>query len=193
MVSMDQRSTRDFYAPWALLATIWIVFAVDWLLPWDLTGYGLVPRTARGLIGIGSMPFLHGSFSHLLSNSVPLIVLLTVLIGSRAQAWQTVIQIIVVGGGLLWLLGRSADHIGASGLIFGLIGFLVVWGFAERRPISILVSLLVAVFYGGTLIAGIVPRWNSNISWDGHLWGAVGGGLVAILESRAAARSASVP
>jgi membrane associated rhomboid family serine protease len=130
------------------------------------------------MIGIPASPFLHGSLGHLTSNTVPLIILLTLLAGSRARSWETVLEIIFLGGGLLWVLGRSAIHVGASGLIYGLIAFLLVSGFREKRLVPMLIAILVGFLYGTTLLAGILPTAGAQVSWDGHLWGAVAGGLI---------------
>jgi membrane associated rhomboid family serine protease len=97
-----------------------------------------------------------------------------------------VVGVILLGGLLLWLFGRAADHIGASGLIFGLIAFLLVSGFLERRVVPLIVSLVVGFLYGWTLLWGIIPRIGSNVSWDGHLWSAVAGGIVAYALTREA-------
>ena len=125
------------------------------------------------------MPFLHANLHHLISNTIPLVVLLILLAGSRAESWEVVAVIIVLGGLLLWIFGRSADHIGASGLISGLTAFLILSGFLEQRIVPLLIALLVGFLYGGSLIFGVIPRFGSNISWDGHLCGAVAGALVA--------------
>lgn len=166
------------------LVAIWGVFILDRILP--LERFGLVPRDWGGLIGVVTMPFLHANFTHLLNNTVPLAVLLTLLAGSRADSRIAVILITVLGGLLLWLLGRGHSmHIGASGLVFGLAVFLIVSGILERRTIPLLVSLFVAFTYGTTLLGGILP-WQPGVSWDGHLFGGVAGALVAWLLVRKA-------
>lgn len=161
------------------LALIWGVFLLDRLLP--LERFGLIPRDWGGLMGIVTMPFLHSNFSHLLNNTVPLAILLTLLAGSRADSRVVVILVTVLGGLLLWLFGRGyALHIGASGLVFGLAVFLIVSGLLEKRTVPLLVSVLVAFLYGGTLLAGILP-WQRGVSWDGHLFGGIAGAAVAWL------------
>jgi len=104
---------RDFVAIAGFIAIIWIVFAFDRFLP--LEQYGLVPRSVRGLIGVFAMPFLHGDLSHIIGNTIPLTVTLILLAGSRANSGAIVFLITVLGGGGLWLFGREALHIGASG------------------------------------------------------------------------------
>lgn len=164
------------------LVAIWGVFVLDRFLP--LERFGLIPRDWGGLVGVATMPFLHANFTHLLNNSVPLAILLTLLAGSRADSRIAVILIAVLGGLLLWLLGRGQSmHIGASGLVFGLAVFLIVSGILERRTVPLLVSLFVAFTYGTTLLGGILP-WQPGVSWDGHLFGGIAGALVAWLLVR---------
>lgn len=171
----------------AFIGVIWLTFVLDLFLP--LEQFALVPRTIRGLPGIVAMPFLHGGWGHLISNTTPLFVLLILLAGSRARSWLVVTAIVLLGDVLLWIFGRNGNaevvqvHVGASGLVFGLITFLLAAGFLERRVIPLLTSLLVGFLYGGTLLFGVLPL-QRGISWDGHLWGAVAGILVAFSSAR---------
>ncbi len=157
---------------------IWAVYFVDLVLPGTFNNWGLVPRTAWGLLGIPLSPFLHANFSHLLSNTIPLTILLVLLAGSRTSSWETVVGLVVLGGALLWAFGRSSIHIGASGLIYGLIAFLIVSGFREKRMVPMLVAILVGFLYGSTLFFGVLPSAGSQVSWDGHLFGAIAGALL---------------
>ena len=161
------------------IGAIWAVFLLSLALP-ALTAHGVVPRTLIGLVGVPAMPFLHANWQHLLSNTVPLFVLLSLLAGSRANSWVVVITVALAGGILLWCFGRPAVHIGASGLVFGLAVFLIVAGLRERRFVSLVVAVMVGLLYGGTLLWGVLPQFGSQVSWDGHLFGAVAGGLVAV-------------
>jgi membrane associated rhomboid family serine protease len=180
---MQNRLTREIGGVLAFVAILWGVFLTDWILPVSLTDWGLVPRTLRGMIGIPLSPFLHANWGHLIGNTLPILVLLVLMTGSRANAWMSVAEIIVLSGGLLWIFGRSAIHIGASGLIYGLIAFLIVVGLREGRLIPLGVAILVGVLYGGTLISGVLPSAGENVSWDGHLFGAVAGSLVGYWTS----------
>ncbi len=131
------------------------------------------------MIGIVTMPFLHGGFGHLLSNTIPLSILLVVLGLSRAHSWVIVAGIALLSGILLWLLGRYADHIGASGLVYGLALYLIVAGLLEKRIVSMLIAIGVLFLFGTTLIWGVLPIGNRGVSWDGHLMGAIAGGVIA--------------
>ena len=175
----------------ALVGAIWCAFLIGKILPFNVNAWGVTPRTLGGLVGIPVMPFLHGSLSHLISNTVPLVVLLLLLSGSQARAWEVVVDVVLVGGLLLWLFGRSAVHVGASGLIFGLISFLIVSGVLERRLVSLAVAVLVGFLYGGSLLSGVIPKIGSHVSWDGHLAGAVAGAGVAWLLVKQMAKPAS--
>lgn len=170
-VSQELRSIAIF------IAIVWAVYGLSLWLP--LANYGLRPRSVSGLVGIVTMPFLHASFGHLLSNTIPLFVLLCLLAGSRAHFWEIVGLIVILGGIFLWVVGRDSIHVGASGLIFGLMAFLVFSGFLEGRPKSLLISVVTVLLYGGSLITGILPTVPSQVSWEGHLCGALAGGIVA--------------
>ena len=111
-------------------------------------------------------------------------VLLILLAGSRAESWEVVLLITLLGGSLLWIFGREAIHIGASGLVCGLAAFLMLSGFLEKRIIPLFHRALVGFLYGGVLVAGIIPRIGSEVSWDGHLCGAISGAVVAFALAR---------
>jgi len=166
-----------------VLLVMWLVLIVDQVIPADLTQLGVRPRTLRGLIGIPLMPWLHDGFFHLLQNTIPLAVLLVLTTASRQHAWPVILAIALGGASLLWVVGRSANHVGASGLVFGLISYLLVVGFRERRFRSLGIALLVGFLFGGTLIGGMIPSFGSNVSWDGHLCGAAAGLLVGFVST----------
>ncbi|MEM7473729.1 MAG: rhomboid family intramembrane serine protease [Planctomycetota bacterium] len=167
------------------VAVIWTLFLLNLVTPIEFNNWGLTPRTLKGLFGIVTAPFLHGDFGHLISNTIPLVILLTLMAGSRTRTWETVAEVIVAGGVLLWIFGRNGTatlptiHVGASGLVYGLIAFLMGAGFREKRIIPMLIAVLVGFLYGGTLIAGVIPTSEGNMSWDGHLCGAIAGGALA--------------
>ncbi len=160
-----------------LIIIIWIVFIADIFLP--LEHLGLIPRDFGGLVGIVGMHFLHGSWYHLLSNTVPLLVLLVLLAGSKANSVSIVFVICLVGGIVLWFIGRSSLHIGASLLVFGLASFLVAAGFIEKRPIPLIISGIVMLIYGTSILRGILP-FTPGVSWEGHISGLIGGAIAAL-------------
>tara|TARA_B100000787_G_scaffold95464_1_gene70451 strand:+ start:183 stop:716 length:534 start_codon:yes stop_codon:yes gene_type:complete len=160
-------------------ALLYVVYFIGLFVP--ITKFGIVPRTTNGLIGVFTAPFLHGGIRHLLSNTIPLITLLIVLNTIYPTKTLAVFLFVTLAGGMLvWIFGRDANHIGASGLIYGLVAFLIVNGILEKKYIPILVSIGIGVVYGG-LIWGIFPSVRSYISWEGHLFGAISGVLIAFL------------
>lgn len=150
--------------------------------------YGLVPRQLDGLDGILFAPLLHANWAHLISNSVPLLVLgWLVLAGGPRQFAAVTATVWLVAGAGTWLIGvGDRPHIGASSLIFGWMVFLLVRGFLLRSIGQILVAV-VLFFYWGSMLWGVLPG-QPNISWEGHLFGALGGLLAAWLVARAAPR-----
>lgn len=177
---MRHRVVEELNFVLTFVGAVWAVFLVDVLLPVNLNAFGLAPRQLWGLVGIVTMPFLHGGWAHLLGNTVPLVAVLCLLAGSRANTFRVVFQIVVLGGALLWLLGRGHSiHVGASGLIYGLIAFLIVAGISEGRLGALAIALLVGATYGTTLLTGVLPiSVGANVSWDGHLAGAVAGAVI---------------
>lgn len=164
--------------PVLTVAVIWAAFLLQLMLPGGLLGYGLQPRTGTGLWGIVGMPFLHGGWGHLIANTVPLLVL-TTLLAVTGKGWGTMVGIVLLNGILLWLFGRGGRvHVGASGLVYGLALFLICRGLVERKVILILVSIVVAVLYGSVLLSGVIPS-AEGVSWDGHLFGGVAGAVMA--------------
>jgi membrane associated rhomboid family serine protease len=164
------------------VAILYVVFVIDLFFP--ITQFGIVPRTTQGLIGVFTAPFLHGGIWHLVSNTIPLLVLLTVLnYFYPKKTISVVLFTVLVGGMLVWIFARKANHIGASGLIYGLVAFLIANGFLERKFSPIVVSIAVALVYGG-LIWGVLPSLRSHISWESHLFGVVAGVLSAFLLNK---------
>lgn len=163
-------------------ALIWAVFFWDWLSTSDLSRWGIVPRDLGGLWGILCSPFLHANFPHLLSNTFPLVILLGLVLATQERGWVVVAEVILLGGFLLWLFGRPAFHVGASGLVYGLIAFLLVAGFRQGRLGPAAAALIVGFLYGGTLVFGVLPSVGSEVSWDGHLFSAIAGGFLAYIS-----------
>lgn len=163
----------------AVLTVLWLVFFINHVIPADLRRYGLRPRTIDGLPGILFAPFLHGDLSHLTANTGALFVLLAVALSfSRKLAVKAVSIIIVLGGGMVWLLGAGDSlHIGASGVIFGLVGFLMLLGFFRREWTALAISAAVLVVYGGALRSLFV--YIPGTSWSGHFFGFISGALAA--------------
>ncbi len=169
----------------AFVAIIWILEFIDSLLLGQaLNGFGIRPRNIDGLWGIPFAPFLHAGFAHAASNTVPFLALgWFVMLRRRLELFLVSIVAIVIGGFGTWLIGASNSvHIGASGMIYGYLGFLLFRGVFERSFPAIALSLVTGVLYGG-LIFGVLPG-QVGISWQGHLFGFSGGVLAARILSR---------
>lgn len=171
-----------------MLVAFWVVFIVTTVFDGGLLSLGVIPRTTIGLRGILFAPFLHASLSHLIANSIPFVLLgwLVMLRDSRHFTYVTLAA--MIGSGLMaWLLGRPGSvHIGASGLIFGYLGFLMLSGWYARSLAAILLSIVVTVVWGG-LILGAMPG-AAGISWQAHLGGFIGG-VFAARQFRSSATS----
>ena len=163
------------------LALMWVVFAATTLSGDTLLSLGVIPRTVTGLRGILFAPFLHGSLAHIMANSIPFVVLGWLVMLRDARHFVPVTLAAMLGSGLMaWLLGASGSvHIGASGLIFGYLGFLILSGWFARSFASIALSLLVVFLWGG-MILGVMPG-QAGISWQAHLGGFLGGVLAAAM------------
>ncbi|MEQ1828223.1 MAG: rhomboid family intramembrane serine protease [Pirellula sp.] len=166
-----------------VIGLMWSIRLIDTLLPIDFNLYGLIPRSWGGLVGIVTMPFLHQGWGHLVGNTIPLCILLFLLTSSREDSWEVLSSIVVMGGMMLWCFGRSAVHVGASGLVYGLVAFLMASGFLEKNFVSLIIALLVGFLYGTTLLFGVLPTVGASVSWDGHLFGAIAGGVTAYAMS----------
>lgn len=163
-----------------MLAVMWGQEIVDQLPGVDLDQYGIRPRSAEGLLGVVAAPFLHGGFGHLIANSGAFLVLGSLVALTTRQFWPVTIGVALVGGFATWLVaGANTNHIGASGLVYGFAAFLVAWGLFTRRLLSMLIALVVVLMYGG-IVVGVLPG-QSGVSWQGHLFGALAGALVAYL------------
>lgn len=163
-----------------LLITIQIANSLS---GYALVGFGIQPRTLHGLVGIIFAPLIHGDWAHLLSNLPPLLVLSALLLHDsiRKYAYASAF-IIVVGGLIVWLVGRNALHIGASGWIFGLWGQLIAQGFFRRKLLDIIIALLV-LFYFGAMASGLLPV-HQQISTESHIAGAIAGIAYAWLANK---------
>ena len=164
-----------------MIGILWLVEIVNIFLLHNLNRFGILPRTIKGLLGIPLAPFLHASIAHAISNTVPLFILGTiVLIKQRENFIQTVSMIVLLGGFIVWLFGSRSFHFGASGLVFGLFGYLVAQGLYRTDLISFLLAVFVFIGYG-SILWGVLPIYP-GISWIGHVGGLVSGVYVAYHE-----------
>ena len=183
-----KQDKRKFFGslviPAIIVALMWAVMIVKVSLGIDLNRYGLIPQRVQGLVGIFTLPFLHGGWDHLMANSVPVLVLGTALYYFYPTLANRVMLITYLGSGLLtwWLGNPSTTNVGASALIYGLNLFLIVSGFIRGNRQLIVISLIMVFLYG-SFIWGMIPSLAKpqNISWEGHLSGAIIGIALALL------------
>ena len=169
----------------ALAAVMWVVEVADQIDDGRLDRHGIVPRSTDGLEGIAFAPFLHAGWDHLIGNTLPFLVLgAAIALGGVARVVAVTVIVAVVGGFGTWLVApANTIHIGASGIVFGYAAYLIARGVFSRRVVQIGLGLLVVGVWGTTLLNGLAPA--DGISWQGHLFGAVGGVLAAwLLDSR---------
>lgn len=161
------------------LAVFWVVFVVNTVLGGALLRFGVIPRTTVGLRGILFAPFLHGSLSHIVANSVPFVLLgWMVMLRDERHFIPVTLAAMLVSALAAWLLGAPGSvHIGASGVVFGYLGFLMLSGWYARSFGSIVLSVIVTVVWG-SLVFGMLPG-AAGISWQAHVGGFLGGVLAA--------------
>ena len=174
--------------PWCFLswpAVGMIVGAViGWLAPKTATRLAVVPRTAGGLVGLITAPFIHANPAHLAANLPPFLVLgALILRRGESDFLKVTLAIAFSQGALLWLLGRKAAHVGMSGVIFGFFGWLLAVAWFTRATPDLLAAAAVLLFYGG-MIAGVAPV-RKEVSWEGHLFGLLAGFATAWFQFRA--------
>lgn len=161
-----------------IIAFLWIVQLVNFLCKQRLNLLGIYPRSIFGLLGIIFSPILHGSFNHLFFNTIPFFVLGMFMLGLGRNIFITAtIAIAILQGLCVWLFGRRALHVGASGIISGYFGFILCLAYLYPNVVS-LVLAVVAVYYFGSIIAGVLPL-DDKMSWESHLSGLVAGIAVA--------------
>ena len=176
----------------AMALLMWVVEIADQVAGGRLDRNGIEPRELDGLDGVVWAPFLHGGFDHLIGNTIPFLLLgFTIALGGLARVAAVTAVVALVGGLGTWLVAPgNTVHIGASGIVFGYAGYLVARGVFSRSLGQIGLGLLVLAVWGTTLLQGLVPE--TGISWQGHLFGAIGGVVAArLLHSRALRSSGS--
>jgi membrane associated rhomboid family serine protease len=167
-----------------IVAVMWVIEIINTADSNGLDGDGIYARSLGHLWGILTAPFIHASFGHLISNTIPL-VFMGVIIALRGAGRLALVTgiVIVIGGLLTWLISPSGvSTIGASGVVFGYATYLLARGFFDRSPLELVTGLIVGAVWGTVLIASLVP--HGNVSWQGHLSGAIAGVIAAYLLRR---------
>ena len=186
----DLTSEGAFYRKKLLLSMIipgifvfimWLVKIIEVLFDIDLSRYGIYPLTAKGLEGIIFSPFIHANFNHLFSNTLPLFFLAVALFYFYSEvALKVFIWTYFITGFLVWVAGREAYHIGASGLVYGLASFLFFSGIIRRYFRLIALSLLIVFLYG-SMVWGLFPGVYKDVSWESHMLGFFSGVVLAVI------------
>jgi len=165
--------------PLVIVCLFWLVKVTENVLGLDLAIYGILPRTVEGLPGILFSPFIHGSYDHLMSNSVPFLILAFALFYFyRHLAYRILFLMYLLSGICVWFGGRESYHIGASGIVYGLASFLFFSG-VLRKDANLLTIGIIVIFLYGSMFWGIFPL-KPGISWESHLWGAASGLMLSL-------------
>ena len=177
---MKRKNLKPLKFSVIILIIIWSVKLFEIVFDYDFTEYGVLPRNFNGLIGILFSPLIHSDVNHLLSNSLPVIILCLLIFNFYSQiAKKIFIYLYFISGLWLWCIGRESFHIGASGLIYAMASFLFFSGILRKNSQLSAVALLVIFIYGG-LFWGLFPI-HKNVSWEGHLTGFIAGFLVSFV------------
>ena len=185
---MEDKNDFQFHTgviayPLLFVLVIWLVFWFEIRFGFDFNNWGIYPRSLEGLRGVFFGPFIHGDMKHLANNSLPLLILTTALLFFyRQNAWKILVYGMMLTGILTWLIGRPANHIGASGVIYMLFGFLFFKGILAKHLRLIALSFSVVFIYGSML--WYVFPIDSHISWEGHLSGLITGAFLALVIRR---------
>jgi membrane associated rhomboid family serine protease len=176
-----------------IVAFMWLIEGLNTLDSNHFDNDGIIPRNVDRLWGIFTAPFIHVSWQHLISNTIPFIFMGVIIALSGAARLAIVTAIVIVIGGLgTWLIGPSGSStIGASGVVFGYASYLLVRGIFDRSALELLTGVVVAVVWGGALLSSLVPHYG--ISWQDHLCGAIGGVVAAYVLSSKRLPSGSAP
>lgn len=176
-----------------MVALMWVLEVVDTVLGGSLDSGGIEPRDVDSLPGVVTAPFLHVGFGHLISNTVPFLVLGALIALSGLVRVLKVTAIVVLVGGLgTWLVAPASTlHLGASILVFGYAAYLIARGLFDRRLGYLALGVVVAFVYGSGLLVGLLPR--PGVSWQGHLFGALGGLVAARVLARPRRREQFAP
>lgn len=176
----NERFAYSFLPGTLFVGLIWLIALLSYLADADLAWLGIRPRDFLGLIGVVAAPLIHSGLLHLLSNSFPLVLLSGfILFLHRPVALRVIVLVYVLSGLFTWFIGRNAFHVGASGVVYGLAGFLLFNGILRRDRAGLAVSLAILFLYSG-LFYGLFPS-EERISWEGHLGGLVAGMVAAVL------------
>ena len=177
---LNKKFYYSIFIPFTFPVVMWMVYLISLSLNLDLSRMGILPRDMIGILGIISGPVVHANLSHLLSNTMPLLILgWTIFFFYSKVSYKSFIVIYVLTGLFVWLFARQVYHIGASGIVYGFVSFLFFSGIFRRDNKSIAIALIVTFLYGG-IVWGVLPG-QKGISWESHLFGGIAGIITAFI------------
>ena len=178
-IKLKNNITSVLFLPVIFLTIIWLIKIIEYGFEISFANFGVLPKKANGIKGIFFSPFIHKDFNHLINNSYPILVLMSIInFFYKKIANEIFIWLYFISGFLLWIIGRPYFHIGASGFIYALATFVFVSGLIRNNPQLSAISMIIIFIYG-SMIWGVFPL-KENISWEGHLCGLISGVLIAI-------------
>lgn len=165
----------------SLVAILWVIHIFKGITGLNLAEFGLMPRNTEHFIGIFTSPFIHGDINHITSNTLAILILLSVLLNAYPKVSLWVLLFIhIVSGAMVWVIGKPGSiHIGISGIIYGIAFFLIFSGFFRRDIRSLGIAFFVGLVYGAGMLIGLIPK--ERVSWEAHLCGAIAGIVIAWL------------
>ncbi len=170
---------RGIYITLSFVLLLWTIKSIEWARDLDFGYYGILPRSLKGSIGILTGPLIHGDLLHLMSNTFPLVILgLGLFYFYHKIALEVFIWIYLATGFWVWVIGRDAYHIGASGLVYGILMFIFWGGVLRKNPRSLAISMIIFFLYG-YMVYGLIPG-DKGISWESHVMGSLAGIFLAI-------------
>jgi len=173
-----KKETESLLYPFLFVGLLWAIKLIEIVFFLNLSVFGIYPRTVSGLIGILTSPLIHLNINHLISNSLPLLILGIITFNFyRKIAFEIFVWVYLLSGICVWIVGHEAYHIGASGLVYGFASFIFFSGLFRREFKALILALLIALVYGG-IIWGIFPG-HASVSWQAHFYGALIGALCA--------------
>ena len=171
--------TSVILLPAIFLIIIWSIKIIEYSFDFSFVNFGVLPKKASGIKGVLFSPFIHKDFNHLINNSYPILILMSIInFFYKKIANEIFIWLYFISGFLLWVIGRPCFHIGASGFIYALAAFIFISGVIRKNPQLSALSMVI-IFVYGSMIWGVFPL-KENISWEGHLCGLITGVLIAI-------------
>lgn len=172
---------KSILTGYSLILCMWAIFLSNIIIPYDLNQWGVIPRYLGGFPGVFFWSFLHGSFGHIIGNSIALLILIPPIFAMHDEdhGLDIILGIGILAGVINWVIGTTAIHIGASGMVYGLMTYVFFGGIRQKNVIAIVAAVGIFFYMGGNFLMGFVPQ--PGLSWTGHLAGAIAGLAMAYI------------